>query len=88
MLKDQIIINNETGIHARPASLIVKAASEFVSEIWIEYEDKKANCKSIINLLSLGLGKDKEITLAVEGVDEVDAMKHLKLLFETGLGDL
>lgn len=87
MLKENITIKNETGLHARPASVLVQAATEFLSEIWIDHENKRANGKSIINVLSLGLRKDHVITLSIEGVDEGDAMKHLKTLFETGFGE-
>lgn len=88
MLKETIVIMNETGLHARPASILVQAATKFLSDVWIHHENKIANGKSIINVLSLGLRKDHVITLSIEGVDEVDAMKHLKTLFESGFGEV
>jgi phosphocarrier protein len=87
MLKEKITIINETGLHARPASILVQAASDFLSEIEIDHEDKHINAKSIINVLSLGLRKDDVILLSIEGVDEAAAMKDLKTLFESGFGD-
>ena len=87
MLKEKITIVNETGLHARPASILVQEATKFLSDIWIHHENKTANGKSIINVLSLGLRKDHVITLSIEGVDESDALKHLKTLFETGFGE-
>lgn len=78
---------NETGIHARPASVLTKEASDFVSDIKIVKGDVIADGKSIINILSMGLKKGDEVTIEAEGVDEKTALEHIKKLFENKFGD-
>ncbi|MDQ0217280.1 phosphocarrier protein HPr [Peribacillus cavernae] len=68
----------ETGIHARPATLLVQAAGKFDSEINLEYKGKKVNLKSIMGVMSLGVGKDAEITISAQGSDEQDALNTLE----------
>ncbi|MBU5341955.1 phosphocarrier protein HPr [Caldibacillus thermoamylovorans] len=67
----------ETGIHARPATLLVQAAGKFESEISLQYKEKKVNLKSIMGVMSLGIGKDADITIIVDGNDEELAMNEL-----------
>ena len=57
MVTKEVIVKNATGLHARPATLLVKKASSFKSEISIEYNGKNANVKSLIGVLSLGVIK-------------------------------
>lgn len=64
----------ETGIHARPATLLVQAASKFSSDISLEYKGKKVNLKSIMGVMSLGVGQGSDVTITAEGADEVDAI--------------
>ncbi|MDR1012967.1 MAG: phosphocarrier protein HPr [Lactobacillales bacterium] len=64
----------ETGIHARPATLLVQAASKFASEVNLEYKGKTVNLKSIMGVMSLGVGQDADVKIFVEGVDEAEAM--------------
>ncbi|MFD0049109.1 phosphocarrier protein HPr [Actinomycetes bacterium NPDC127524] len=68
----------ETGIHARPATLLVQAAGKYDSEIHLEYKGKKVNLKSIMGVMSLGVGKDSDITISAEGSDEQDALNTLE----------
>ncbi|CAM3684632.1 phosphocarrier protein HPr [Mesobacillus zeae] len=68
----------ETGIHARPATLLVQAASKFDSEIQLQYKEKKVNLKSIMGVMSLGIGQGAEITVSAEGSDEADAMNTIE----------
>jgi len=64
----------ETGIHARPATLLVQAASKFGSDINLEYNGKSVNLKSIMGVMSLGVGKNADITITADGDDEKDAL--------------
>ena len=57
MVTKEVIVKNSTGLHARPATLLVKKASAFKSDISLEYNGKKANVKSLIGVLSLGVSK-------------------------------
>ncbi len=78
MIEKTFVITNETGLHARPATLLVQAAGKFDSEITLQYKEKKVNLKSIMGVLSLGIGKGSEITITIEGGDEELAMKELE----------
>lgn len=68
----------ETGIHARPATLLVQAASKFDSEVHLQYKEKKVNLKSIMGVMSLGIGQGADITIIAEGSDEVDALNTIE----------
>ena len=78
-----VTIINETGLHARPASQFVQKAGKFKSEIQIVFEEKEVNAKSIMGVMSLGIGQGKEITLRAEGVDEVEAINELENFIKT-----
>ncbi|MBU7456072.1 phosphocarrier protein HPr [Leuconostoc fallax] len=64
----------ETGIHARPATLLVQAASKFVSDVTLSYQGKDVNLKSIMGVMSLGVGQGSDVTIKTEGEDEEAAM--------------
>lgn len=64
----------ETGIHARPATLLVQAASKFESDINLEYKGKSVNLKSIMGVMSLGVGQGADVVITAEGADEADAI--------------
>ena len=64
----------ETGIHARPATLLVQAASKFTSDINLEYKGKSVNLKSIMGVMSLGVGQNADVSITAEGDDEKDAL--------------
>ena len=87
MVKQNIVVVNKSGIHARPAGNLVKAASKFKSKINIINQDKNYDLKSILAILSAGIVCGTEITLVCNGEDEVDALKNLTDLIESGLGE-
>lgn len=70
MVEKTIIINNETGLHARPAASLVQFVKNFPGSVEIVKDGKVANAKSIFNVMSLGISKGTEITLRVNGEDE------------------
>ncbi len=72
--KREFNIIAETGIHARPATLLVQAASKFNSDINLEYKGKSVNLKSIMGVMSLGVGQGADVTISAEGADEADAI--------------
>ncbi|MBV7503927.1 phosphocarrier protein HPr [Neobacillus drentensis] len=78
MSEKQFKIIAETGIHARPATLLVQTASRFDSEIHLEYKGKKVNLKSIMGVMSLGVGQGADITISAEGNDANDALNSLE----------
>ncbi|GAF40438.1 phosphotransferase system, phosphocarrier protein HPr [Agrilactobacillus composti DSM 18527 = JCM 14202] len=65
----------ETGIHARPATLLVQTASKFNSDINLEYKGKSVNLKSIMGVMSLGVGQGADVTISADGADEKDALE-------------
>ena len=73
----KVKIKNETGLHARPASKFVQKADNFNSEINIIYNGEKVNAKSIMGVMSLGIGQGSEITLKAEGDDSRVALEKL-----------
>lgn len=79
----KVKICNNTGLHARPATLLVKKASTFKSDVSIDFNGKKVNAKSLIGILSLGASKDSEVTVITSGEDEVEAANELVKLIET-----
>lgn len=86
-MKKTLTILNETGIHARPASIIAKATMKFSSDVFIEVRDKSINAKSIMNILSSGMQKGDEITISASGPDEVEAVETLVDLFNSNFGE-
>lgn len=74
MEKRDFHIIAETGIHARPATLLVQAASKFGSDINLEYNGKSVNLKSIMGVMSLGVGQNADVTITAEGDDEKDTL--------------
>ena len=86
MEQNSYVIIDETGIHARPATLLVQTASKFASDITLEYKGKSVNLKSIMGVMSLGVGKDAEITIYADGSDESDAIQAISdVLSKEGL---
>ncbi|CAM2950543.1 phosphocarrier protein HPr [Salinicoccus roseus] len=88
MEQKSYLITDETGIHARPATILVQTASKFDSDIQLEYNSKKVNLKSIMGVMSLGVGKDSEVTVYAEGKDETEAIEAItETLSKEGLTD-
>ncbi|WP_338469986.1 phosphocarrier protein HPr [Niallia sp. XMNu-256] len=78
MVEKQFTVIDPTGIHARPATLLVQLASKFNSDINLEYKDKKVNLKSIMGVMSLGIGQGATIKISAEGNDETEALSALE----------
>ncbi|WP_300384844.1 HPr family phosphocarrier protein [Clostridium sp.] len=83
MISKEVVVNNGTGLHARPATLLVKKASSFKSDVSIEFNGKKANVKSLIGVLSLGVTKGANITVLASGDDEALAVEEIANLIAT-----
>jgi phosphocarrier protein HPr len=88
MVEKQFKVINDTGIHARPATMIVQLASRFNSDISLEYRDKKVNLKSIMGVMSLGIGQGALIKIIVEGNDEAETLHTIEdKLVKEGLAE-
>lgn len=77
MEKREFHIIAETGIHARPATLLVQAASKFNSDINLEYNGKSVNLKSIMGVMSLGVGQGTDVTITADGDDAKEAIEAI-----------
>ena len=69
MYTQNVTINNEVGLHARPATFFIQKANEFKSGIWLEKDERRVNAKSLLGVLSLGIVKGTTITVVAEGAD-------------------
>ncbi len=87
MIKEDVILQNETGLHARPASLFVKEASKFSSDIIVIKDGKEYNAKSIMGILSMGAGKGTNITIQAEGDDAKEAVDALAELVKNNFNE-
>ncbi|HEY8435780.1 MAG TPA: phosphocarrier protein HPr [Haloplasmataceae bacterium] len=87
-MEKKFVITDEAGLHARPATVVVNTASNYDSDIYLEYKGRRVNLKSIMGVMSLGVPRGGEITVIVEGGDEEAAMEGIEnALRERGLID-
>ena len=77
MVTKEFIITAEYGLHARPATKLVTQVSTYDSDVYITYENKKINLKSIMGLLSLSIPSGAKIVLAVDGKEKTSEMDSL-----------
>lgn len=87
MKEQTFTITAETGVHARPATLLVNKAGQYESEVEIAYNDKKVNLKSIMGVMSLGIPKGAEIKVIADGSDEDEALKGISEVIKEHLGE-
>jgi len=76
-VRKEFVIANEQGLHARPATLLVKKANQFQCDISITHEDETVDLKSIMGVLSLGVNKGSLVVIETEGEDEIEAMEAI-----------
>ncbi len=84
MVKKDVTITNNIGLHARPATFFIQKANSYKSSVWIEKEDRKVNAKSLLGVLSLGIAKGMTVTLIADGQDESNAIDGLVELIQNG----
>ncbi len=87
MLEKKIVIQNKTGIHARPAGLLAKEATKFKSQCMIIKNGNRYNSKSIMSILSMGARHGEEVTLEISGEDEDEAHIAIIALFDSNFGE-
>ncbi len=85
MVEVQIQLKNGDGLHARPAGILAKAASQFQAKVEIAAKGQTKNAKSVMSLLTLGLEKGDVLALRADGPDADAALAHLQALIETQL---
>lgn len=87
MVTKEVVINNQVGLHARPATFFIQKANEFKSSIWIEKEDRRVNAKSLLGVLSLGIVKGTAVNLIADGNDENEAISTLSELIASDFSE-
>ena len=87
MVKENVTITNNIGLHARPATFFIQKANSYRSSIWIEKDDRKVNAKSLLGVLSLGIAKGMTVTLIADGQDEDSALDGLTALINSGFAE-
>ena len=87
MCVKDVVVQNEVGLHARPATFFIQKANEFKSAIWVEKEERRVNAKSLLGVLALGIIGGTAIRIIADGSDEGTAVDELVRLVETGFVD-
>lgn len=87
LAEQEVMVVNELGLHARPAVLLVKTASQFLSDVKLCKDDMKVNAKSIMGVLVLAAEKGSTVKITATGEDEEAAVKAVAKLFEEGFGE-
>ncbi|HHV50109.1 MAG TPA: HPr family phosphocarrier protein [Candidatus Avimonas sp.] len=87
MYVKDVLVQNQVGLHARPATFFIQKANEFKSSIWVEKEDRRVNAKSLLGVLSLGIVGGTNIRIIADGADEVAAVDSLVSLVESGFAE-
>ena len=77
MFMKKTTVNNQVGLHARPATFFIQKANEYKSSIWVEKDDRRVNAKSLLGVLSLGIVKGTAINLIADGPDDEAAINAL-----------
>lgn len=83
----EVKVQNQVGLHARPATFFIQKANEFKSSIWVEKEERRVNAKSLLGVLSLGIMGGTDISIMAGGPDEEEAVEELVRLVESGFAD-
>lgn len=87
MYSNSVKVQNQVGLHARPATFFIQKSNEFKSSIWVEKDERRVNAKSLLGVLSLGIVGGTDITIIADGVDEEEAVNGLVKLVESGFAD-
>lgn len=77
MYVKDVVVQNQVGLHARPATFFIQKANEFKATIWVEKEERKVNAKSLLGVLSLGIVGGVTIRIIADGADEQLAVDSL-----------
>lgn len=86
-VKKDVLVQNQVGLHARPATFFIQKANEFKSSIWVEKDERRVNAKSLLGVLSLGIVGGTSIDIIADGSDEQKAVDSLVALVESGFAE-
>ena len=87
MFVKDVTVQNQVGLHARPATFFIQKANEFKASIWVEKEERRVNAKSLLGVLSLGIVGNTAIRIIADGADEEAAVLALVKLVESGFAE-
>lgn len=87
MYSQEATVNNQVGLHARPATFFIQKANEFKSAIWVEKDERKVNAKSLLGVLSLGIIKGTSIKIIADGADEKEAVEALEKMISSDFAE-
>ncbi len=87
MYVKDVTVQNQVGLHARPATFFIQKANEYKSSIWVEKEERRVNAKSLLGVLSLGIMGGTNIRIIAGGPDEEQAVDGLVKLVESGFAE-
>ena len=87
MCMKDVVVQNQVGLHARPATFFIQEAMKYRSTIWVEKEERRVNAKSLLGVLSLGIIGDTTIRIIADGPDEEKAVDALVKLVESGFAE-
>lgn len=87
MFVKDVLVQNQVGLHARPATFFIQKANEFKSSIWVEKEERRVNAKSLLGVLSLGIVGGTNIRIIADGTDEESAVDGLVNLVQSGFAE-
>ena len=87
MYVKEVTVENQVGLHARPATFFIQKANEYKSSIWVEKEERPVNAKSLLGVLSLGIVGGTTIRIIADGTDEQAAVDGLVKLVESGFSE-
>ena len=87
MFVKDVMVQNQVGLHARPATFFIQKANEFKSSIWVEKEERRVNAKSLLGVLSLGIVGGTTIRIIADGTDEERAVVSLVKLVQSGFAE-
>ena len=86
-VKKDVLVQNQVGLHARPATFFIQKANEFKSSIWVEKDERRVKAKSLLGVLSLGIVGGTSIDIIADGSDEQEAVDSLVALVESGFAE-
>ena len=87
MYSKEVVVKNQVGLHARPATYFIQKANEFKSTIWIEKEERQVSAKSLLGVLSMGIVRGTTVNIKAEGIDEEAAVNSLVELINSNFED-
>ena len=87
MYSQEAVVNNQVGLHARPATFFIQKANEFKSSVWVEKEERRVNAKSLLGVLSLGIVGGTTIRIIADGADEQAAVDSLVKLVDSAFAE-